>query len=118
MAGTAFLPWEKWFAQILHPLYVAIKRWSYRRQWRRELDGSEGWPETEGTIHSKRWDSSLPREELLFSYITKDGYYSGSHWRWFDRSDAHEVKIGERIVLRCRPGKPDEAVFVRFGRSE
>jgi hypothetical protein len=25
VAGTAFLPWEKWLARLLHPIAVAIK---------------------------------------------------------------------------------------------
>jgi len=114
MAGTAFLPWEKWIAQLLHPLYVAIRKWLHRKQRRQDLQESEEWPEAEGTIHSKKWDSSLPREELLYSYATKEGYYSGSHWFWFERSDAREVKVGERVVVRYRPGKPEESIFVRF----
>jgi hypothetical protein len=118
MAGTAFLPWEKWIAQLLHPVYVAIRKWLYKRQRRQDLQGSEGWPEAEGTIHSKRWDSSLPREELHYSYVTKEGYYAGSHWRWFEPSDPHDVKVGDGIVLRYRPGKPEQTVFVRLGRSK
>jgi hypothetical protein len=114
MAGTAFLPWEKWIAQLLHPLYVAIRKWLHRKQRRQDLEESEGWPEAEGTIHSKRWDSSLPREKLLYSYSTKEGYCSGRHWLWFERSDAREVKVGEQIVVRYRPGKPEESIFLRF----
>jgi hypothetical protein len=112
--AAAFLPWEKWLAQLLHPLYVALKRSLYKRQRRRDLDESEGWPEAEGTIHSKKWDSSLPREELLYSYSTPEGYFSGGHWLWFERSDAREVKIGDRIVLRYRRGGPEENVFLKF----
>jgi hypothetical protein len=114
MAGTAFLPWEEWLARLLHPVYVAIRRALHRKQRSQDLHESEGWPEAEGTIHSKKWDSSLPREELVYSYSTNGGYYSGSHWVWFERSEAHEVKVGDRMVLRYRPGKPDESVFLRF----
>src|SRR5579859_4320854 len=103
MAGTALLPWEQWLARLIHPLYVAIRRSLYERQRRRDLDESEGWPEAEATVVSKTWDSSLPREELLFSYATRQGYYSGSHWMWFERSEPREVIVGDRIVLRYRP---------------
>ncbi len=114
MAGTALLPWEQWLARLLHPLYVAIRRSLYKRQRRQELSASEGWPETEGTIHSKRWDSSLPREELLFSYSTPQGYYSGSHWMWFERSEPREVKVGDRVVLRYSLDDPEKSVFLKF----
>jgi hypothetical protein len=114
MAGTALLPWEQWLARLLHPLYVALRRSLYKRQRRRDLDESESWPEADGTIHSKKWDSSLPREELLYSYSTPEGYFSGSHWLWFERSGAREVKIGDRIVLRYRQDDPERNVFLRF----
>ena len=113
MAGTALLPWEKWLAQLLHPIYVAIRRSLQKRQRRKELSESEDWPEVEGTVHSKNWDGSLPREELQYSYSTPEGYYSGSHWLWFERSHPYEVTTGARIVLRYRPGCPETSVFVR-----
>jgi hypothetical protein len=114
MAGTAFLPWEKWIAQLLHPLAVAVRRWLYERRRRRLLAQSEGWPETEGTIHSINWDTSFPREEILYSYNTVGEYYSGSCWHWFDRSDVHEVKTGDRIVLRYSREDPEKSVFLTF----
>ena len=114
MAGTALLPWEKWIARLLHPLYVAIRRTLHKRQRWHELNQSEGWPQPEGTIMSKNWDSSLPREELLYSYSVAEGYYSGSHWLWFERSEPREVKVGDRIVLRYRPNSPERSVFLGF----
>ena len=110
MAGTALLPWEKWLARLVHPL----RRSMYIRQRNRDWVESEGWPEAEGTIQSKRWDSSLPREELLYSYSTPQGYYSGSHWLWFERSEPREVKIGDRIALRYSPSDPGRTVFLKF----
>jgi len=114
MAGTALAPWEQWLARILHPLYVAIRRWLHQRQRQRSLNESIGWLETSGTIHSIRWDSSLPREELQYSYSTGQGYYSGTHWLWFERSEPHEVKVGDRITLRYRPNDPETSVFLKF----
>src|SRR5258706_2077044 len=114
MAGTAFLPWEKWIAQLLHPLAVVIRRWLYQRRRRRLLGQSEGWPETYGTIHSIRWDTSFPREEVLYSYNTGSEYYSGLCWHWFDKSDARELKIGDRVVLRYSRENPAKSVFVEF----
>ena len=114
MAGTALLPWEKWIAQLLHPIYAAIRRSMHKRRRRQELDESEGWPEVEGTVHSKKWDSSVPREELQYSYSTQQGYYSGGYWVWFETSEPHEVKIGDRIVLRYKPDCPEKSVFARF----
>ena len=114
MAGTALLPWEQWLARLLHPVYVAIRRSLYKSQRHQDLHESEGWPEAEGTVVSKKWDSSLPREELLFSYSTSQGYYSGSYWTWFERSEPREVKVGDRIVLRYRPDDPERSVFLKF----
>jgi len=37
VAGTALLPWEEWLARLLHPVIVAIRRWSYERRHRRDL---------------------------------------------------------------------------------
>jgi hypothetical protein len=118
MAGLALLPWEKWLARILHPVYVAIRRSLYNRQRRSKLDDSLGWSEASGTVHSKKWDSSLPREELLYSYSIGSGYYSGSHWMWFDRSEAREVNIGDRIILGYKPDDPEESVFLRVGSPD
>jgi len=114
MAGTALLPWDQWLARALHPLYVAIRRWPYKRQRQRELEASEGWPDVEGTVQSKQWDSSLPREELLYSYSTPTGYYAGAHWLWFERTEPREVRVGDPIVLRYRRDEPEKSVFVKL----
>jgi len=114
MAGLAFLPWEDWLARLLHPLYVSLRRWMSRRERQTSLARSERWPQTEGSIHEVKWDSTLPREEVLYSYSSKEGYYSGFHWRWFDRKKAGEVRLGDRVVLRYNPGNPAESVFVEF----
>ncbi len=114
MAGLALLPWEKWLARILRPIYVAIRRSLYKRARCHNLNESQGWPEAEGTVHSKTWDSSLPREELLYSYTASGGYYSGSHWHWFEPFKAREVNVGDRILLRTKPGHPEESVFLGF----
>ena len=113
MAG-AFLPWERWLAQVLHPIYVAVRRLIQKRQRSNELHESEGWPEIEGTVQSKKWDSSLPREGLQYSYSTPHGYYSGNYWLWFERSAPHEVRVGDRILLRYKPDNPENSVFLRF----
>lgn len=112
--AAAFLPWEKWLARLLHPIYVAIRKWLYEGQRRRELDESRAWPEAEGTVVAIKWDSSLPREEVLFNYHTDLGYFAGSHWRWFEKSEAREVKAGDRLLLRYSAGDPGRSVFVRF----
>jgi hypothetical protein len=63
---------------------------------------------------SKNWDSSLPREELVYQYTTVQGYYSGSHWLWFERVEPHEVKTGDQIILRYKPEDPEISVFLKF----
>jgi len=114
MAGTAFLPWEQWIARLLHPLYVAARRWLYAKRRQRSLAESKGWPEAEATIFAIGWDSSLPREEVSYSYCAKQEYYSGSHWHWFDKSDAREVRAGDRVAVRYNIKHPEESVFLRF----
>ena len=114
MAGTAFLPWERWLAQLLHPIAVAIRRWLWKRRRERSLARSEGWPETEGTVQEIKWDSSNPREELVYFYSTEQGYYSGSHWHWFKASTAREVRVGDRITVRYSPENPESSTFLRF----
>ena len=37
VAGTALLPWEEWLARLLHPIIVALRRWSYQRRHTRDL---------------------------------------------------------------------------------
>src|SRR4051794_33048034 len=99
MAGTAYLPWEEWLARILHPLAVAARRWLYQARRRKDLARSQGWREIEGTVHEVKWDSSNPREEVVYSYSTNHGYYSGSCWHWFDRADKRQVQVGNRVLL-------------------
>jgi hypothetical protein len=114
MAGTAFLPWEKWIVQLLHPLLVAVRRWVWKRQRGRLLAESGEWPEAEGTVVSIKWDSSFPREEILFNYHTALGYFAGSHWHWFEKSEAREVKAGDRLLLRYNSSDPEQSVFLKF----
>ena len=115
MAGVAFLPWEKWLAQLLHPLYVRIRRGSFERNRQRRLFRSETWPKAQGTISSVQWDSSLPREGLWYSYNPQEGYYSGFCWRWFDSAIPMRVRVGGQVVLRYNPSNPDESVVVEYG---
>ena len=114
MALTAFLPWEKWLARLLHPLYVRVRRLWFERQRDRFLVRSTSWPETEGSIYRVVWDSSLPREQLLYSYSTKGDYFSGGSWHWFERSDARQLTAGDKITVRYNPAYPEESVFVEF----
>jgi len=114
VAGTAFLPWEKWLARLLHPLAVAIKRWLYQVRRNRHLERSRKWAQTEGTVHGINWDSSCPREEVVYSYSTKRGYYSGSCWHWFDSSNPRQVRVGDRIALRYDPADHEKSVFLGF----
>jgi len=112
--AAAFLPWEKWIARLIHPLVVAVKRWLNRLQRRRSLARSEGWPEAVGTIEAVNWDSSSPREEVVYGYSTDQGYYSGAYWRWFDLSDSREVRVGDRLALRYNPKQHGTSVFLRL----
>src|SRR3954469_14819126 len=84
LAGTAFLPWEDWFAWLVHKFAVAIRRRSHRIQRQRSLSLSESWPQVEGTVEGINLDISNPREEVVYSYVTPQGYRSGSFWHWFD----------------------------------
>src|SRR5580692_6516647 len=112
--AAAFLPWEKWLARLLHQLIVAFRRWLHQMGRHRSLARSEKWCQTEGTVHLINWDSSLPREEIAYCYTTEQGYHSGSYWRWFDRSDARQVRVGDQIKLRYNPEQHDGSVFLRF----
>jgi|ERR1700690_886607 len=114
MAGLAFLPWEEWLARLLHPLAVAVRRWLYQARRRKDLARSQCWSEIEGTVHEVKWDSSNPREEVVYSYSTNHGYYSGSSWHWFDPADKRQVRVGNRVTLRIDPEDHEESVFLAF----
>ena len=115
MAGTAFLPWERWLAQLLHPIVVAIRRWVYAKRRQRSLSQSEGWKQTQGTVQLVNWDIANPREEILYVFSAENGgYFSGSYWRWFDSSEAREVRVGDRVELRYDQRNPESSVFIKF----
>jgi hypothetical protein len=114
MAGLALLPWEKWIARLLHPIAVAIVRRRHTVRREQSLTRSKGWPETEGTVQQIVWDSSFPREEIRYYYSTPEGYESGSFWHWFDRSDAREMKAGDKVILRYSPNNHAQSVFLKY----
>ena len=111
MAG-AFLPWEEWLTRLLHPLYVAVRRWSFRRERQRLLTVSRDWPETPGSVHQINADFSMPREEIVYWYSAGQNYFSGSSWRWFDSSDARQVRVDDKLTLRYDPRDPESSVVV------
>jgi|SRR5215831_18255565 len=113
MAG-AFLPWEDWPARLLDPLAVAARKTFYQARPREDLAQSQGWGQTQGTVHDVKWDSSNPREEVVYFYSTERGYYSGSCWYWFDSSDNRQVRVGDRITLRFDPEDNQRSVFLGF----
>ena len=80
----------------------------------KSLTRSARWPQAEGSVHQIIWDSSLPREQILYSYSTNNGYFSGFFWRWFEPANAREVRVNDRIVLRYNPENPEESVFLIF----
>lgn len=118
MAGTAFLPWEKWATRFAHWLAVVITRTTtqFYRRW--YLSRSRGWPETVGTIERVNSDISLPRDEIEYSYSAKQERYSGHHYRWFgsatEQNNATEGRVGNKIVLRYQQEDPAKSVFLRF----
>jgi hypothetical protein len=114
MAGTAFLSWDKWFGRLIHAIAVAISRWLHQLRRERSLAMSAAWPQAEGTVHAINWDSSFPREEIVYFYSTDCGYHSGFFWRWFDATDAREVRVGDPITLRFDPKEHNKSVFLGF----
>ena len=116
LAGTAFLPWEKWFAWLVHKLAVAIRRQSHRIQRERSLSRSRNWPEVAGTVERINLDFANPREEVVYSYSTPQGYHAGSLWYWFDSTNAREIRIGDQVVVRVNPADDEESVLVQFSR--
>jgi hypothetical protein len=112
MAGLAFLPWEEWLARLVHPLVVVIRRRFHRSARERLLAESQSWPETEGTVHQIVWDISNPREEIMYSYIAKGEYYSGSAWIWFESPNERQPHVGDKIKLHYNQQNPEESVFL------
>jgi hypothetical protein len=82
----------------------------------RSLSRSQSWPQVEGTVEGINWDISNPREEVVYSYSTPQGYHSGSFWHWFESATAREIRVGDRVVVRVNPGDDQESVFVQFSR--
>jgi hypothetical protein len=115
MAGTAFLPWEKWLARLVHSLVVAIKKRLHEVRQRRFLKQSQDWPQTQGSVLVINWDSSCPREEILYSYSTEQGYQSGSFWHWFEPSNQRQVRVGDKVVVRYDPTNHGNSDFLQFG---
>ena len=113
MAGTALLPWEEWFARLLHAITVAIRRWSHKRRYTRELARTTNWPNTEGTIQRVCPDFSYPREQIDYFYSTERGYHSGSYWHWFDGAIPGQLLVDDRIVVRYDPADHERSVFLR-----
>jgi hypothetical protein len=109
MAG-AFLPLEEWLGKLLHPLYVAARRWSFRRERQRLLKVSRDWPQTPGSVHQINADFSMPREEIVYYYSAGQDYFSGSSWRWFDHSNARPIRVDDKVTLRYDPRNPETSV--------
>ena len=112
MAGTALLPWEKWIGRLIHVISVAVRRSLYRKRRKRELVLSASWPQAQGFVHGINADFANPREEIIYSYSTESGFYSGHFWRWFDSSDPRQVRVGEPISLRYDPERHDRSIVV------
>jgi hypothetical protein len=110
--AAAFLPWEKWLGRLFHILAIAIQRLLYRMRRRRLLARSSRWLEVEGTVEGVQWDTSLPREEIAYSFTTNGGNQSGYQWIWFDSPNDHQPRVGDKIRLRYNPRNPEESVFV------
>jgi|ERR1700722_5057980 len=111
--AAAFLPLEKWLGRLLHIFAIAISKLPYTIRRRRLLARSSGWPETERIVTSIQWDSSLPREEIAYSFATDQGDQSGYQWLWFDSPNERQPQVGEKIRLRYNEQNPEESVFVR-----
>lgn len=112
--AAAFLPWEKWLARVVHPIAVAIKRQLHQIRRTRSLRISQHWPQTQGTVLVINWDSSCPREEILYSYRTEQGYQSGSYWHWFHPSELRQVRVGDQLVVRYDPTNHEDSVLHQF----
>jgi hypothetical protein len=77
LAGTAFLPWEKWFTWLVHKLAVAIRRRSHRIQRQQSLSRSKSWPQLEGTVEGINCDISNPREKSFIPIPHRRGIAPG-----------------------------------------
>jgi hypothetical protein len=114
MAGLAFLPWEQWIGRLVHAVAVAIMRKLHQLRRTRSLEMSAAWPQTDGTVHAINFDSSYPREEIVYYYSTESGYHSGFFWRWFDSLDLRAAQVGDRLMLRYDPEEHDKSVLLTF----
>lgn len=112
--AAAFLPWDKWISHLIHPLKVAIAKRIYQSRRERSLARSASWTRVKGTVQRINWDSSYPREEIVYVYSTESGYHSGSFWRWFDSPNLREVRVDDRITLGYDPEAHDMSVFLSF----
>ncbi len=101
--AAALLPWEIWIGRLAH----LVRR-------KRSLSASAAWPEAEGVVCGIKQDVYYPRDEIIYSYSTNAGYYSGSYWRWFNRGDVRFGKPGDKIRVRYNPEKNGESVFLSF----
>ena len=110
--AAAFLPWEEWLARLLHVLAIALRRLVYKLRRRRSLARSSGWTEVEGIVESVQWDTSLPREEIAYSFSTGQGDQSGYQWLWFDSPNERQPHVGDKVRLRYNQQNPEESVFI------
>ena len=79
-------------------------------RWPKAKDGQKRRPPyspSAGIAHCPGKKSRIP-------IAAKQEYYSGSHWHWFDKSDAREVRAGDRVAVQYNIEHPEESVFLRF----
>ncbi len=50
----------------------------------------------------------------MYPYCIKEGYYSGSFWHWFNRTNLHKVQTRDQVWIRYHPLDPTESVFEKF----
>jgi len=116
LAGTAFLPWEKWFAWLVHKLAVAIRRRSHRIQRQRSLSHTKAGVRSRALLRVSTGTFPILERKSFISYLKPQGYRSGSFWHWFDSATPRQVRVGDRIVLRFNPSNGEESVFLQFSR--
>lgn len=114
MGGLAFLPWEKWIARAFHTFAAGLKRWSFKMRRQRNLARSKGWPEIRGIVESVNWDSSMPREEVCYSFQTERGDYNGYDWVWFESPNDPQFHVGDAILIRYAQDDPAKSVLLRL----